>query len=68
MAQLGAVAVWKNFKEDPEKGLQNYLNALKLGYKRTIPEIYEAADIKFDFSKEYIRELMQFVANELEMH
>ena len=66
MAQLGALAVWKNFKQDPGKGLESYLKALKLGYKRSIPEIYKAANIKFDFSKEYIRDLMQFVREELE--
>ena len=66
MAQLGAVAIWKNFREDPDKGLQGYLNALKLGYTRTIPEIYEAANIRFDFSQGYISELMQFVKSELD--
>ena len=65
MAQLGAVAVWKNFKEDPDKGLNGYMNALKLGYTRSIPEVYEAANIRFDFSKGYIKELMQFVKEEL---
>lgn len=65
MAQLGAIAMWRNFRNDPKKGLEGYQNALKLGYLRTIPEIYEAADIKFDFSKKYIRELMAFVRNEL---
>lgn len=65
MAQLGAIAVWRNFRMDPQKGLQGYQNALKLGYLRTIPEIYEAADIKFDFSRDYIRELMGFVKGEL---
>jgi oligoendopeptidase F len=50
MAQLGAIAVWKNYKENPEKGLQQYLDALKLGYTKTITEIYETAGIKFDFS------------------
>ncbi|HAA12647.1 MAG TPA: M3 family oligoendopeptidase [Cytophagales bacterium] len=64
-AQLGAVAVWKNYKENPEKGLQGYLDALKLGYTKSIPEVYAAAGIKFDFSREYIRELMQFVRQEL---
>jgi len=34
MAQLGAIAVWKNYKENPEKGLQQYLDALKLGYNQ----------------------------------
>jgi oligoendopeptidase F len=67
MAQLGAIAVWKNYKEDNKKGLDGYMNALKLGYTATIPEIYEAAGIKFDFSREYIRELMQFVKSELKV-
>ncbi len=65
MAQLGAVAVWKNFREDNRKGLEGYMNALRLGYTRSIPEVYEAAGIKFDFSRDYIRELMQFVREEL---
>lgn len=66
MAQLGAIAVWRNFKKNPQMGLQGYVNALKLGYKRTIPEIYQAANIRFDFSKTYIRELMTFVREELD--
>lgn len=65
MAQLGAIAVWRNFRHDRQKGLQGYQNALKLGYMRTIPEIYKAAGIKFDFSKGYIHELMDFVREEL---
>jgi oligoendopeptidase F len=65
MAQLGAIAVWKNFKKDNKKGLEGYMKALKLGYTATIPEIYEAAGIKFDFSREYIKELMTFVKAEL---
>ncbi len=66
MAQLGAVAVWRNFRRDPARGLQGYQNALKLGYMKSIPEIYKAANIRFDFSKEYIKELMGFVREELE--
>ncbi|MEO5603403.1 MAG: M3 family oligoendopeptidase [Cyclobacteriaceae bacterium] len=65
MAQLGAIAVWRNFRKDPKKGLAGYQNALKLGYLRTIPEIYEAANVKFDFSIGYIHELMDFVRKEL---
>jgi len=65
MAQLGAIAVWRNFRKDRAKGLEGYTNALKLGYMRTIPEIYKAANIKFDFSRTYIKELMDFVKGEL---
>jgi oligoendopeptidase F len=64
MAQLGAIAVWRNFRKDPAKGLKGYQDALRLGYLRTIPEVYEAANVKFDFSRNYIRELMTFVREE----
>ncbi|MCU0428605.1 MAG: M3 family oligoendopeptidase [Cytophagaceae bacterium] len=66
MAQLGAIAVWKNFKENPQKGFAQYKEALKLGYTKSIPEVYQAAGIRFDFSRSYIRELMQFVRTEME--
>ena len=65
MAQLGAIAVWKNYKENPEKGLKNYMDALSLGYSKSIKNVYETAGIKFDFSASYIKELMDFVKLEL---
>lgn len=66
MAQLGAIAVYRNFVADPEKALQQYTDALKLGNCRSIPEVYEAAGIRFDFSADYIRELAEFVSAEIE--
>lgn len=66
MAQLGAIAVWRNFRKDRKAGLEGYQNALKLGYMKSIPEIYKAANIKFDFSRAYIKELIDFVRTELD--
>lgn len=66
IAQLGAIAVWKNYKENPVKALEQYLAALALGYTKPMNEIYETAGIKFDFSAEYVKELAQFVKEELE--
>lgn len=66
MAQLGAIAVWKNYKENPQKAIQQYMDALKLGYTKSIPEIYQTAGIAFDFSQDYIKELVTFVQNELQ--
>jgi oligoendopeptidase F len=66
MAQLGAIAVWRNYKEDPVKALGQFKEALKAGYTHTIPETYALAGIKFDFSKTYISELMDFVQVELD--
>ncbi len=65
MAQLGAIALWRNFRKNKAEGLAGYQRALKLGNLTTIPEIYKAAGIKFDFSKSYIRELMNFVREEM---
>lgn len=65
MAQLGAIAIWRNYRQQGKAGLESYLRALKLGNMGTIPEIYRAAGIRFDFSRAYIRELMQFVQEEM---
>lgn len=65
IAQLGAIAIWKNYKENPERALEQYLAALSLGYSKPINEIYETAGIQFDFSLSYIQELASFVKDEL---
>ena len=66
IAQLGALGVWKNSMTDFPKAIEDYKNALRLGYTKTIPEIYTTAGIKFDFTEEYLKELADFVKNELE--
>ncbi|MBE9602149.1 M3 family oligoendopeptidase [Pedobacter sp. MC2016-24] len=66
IAQLGAIAIWKNYKENPSKALEQYLDALALGYTKPINEIYETAGIKFDFSQAYVAELANFVKDELQ--
>lgn len=66
MAQLGAIAIWKRYREQPEQALEDYINALRLGYTKKIGEIYAAAGIEFNFSTDYVKELAQFVQSELD--
>jgi oligoendopeptidase F len=66
IAQLGAIGGWKQYKENKENALNNYIAALSLGGTRTLPELYEAAHLKFDFSKDHIKQLMYFVSTEME--
>ncbi len=66
IAQLGAIGMWKQYRDNPEKALENYMKGLSLGGTKTLPALYEAAGIAFDFSPEKISELMVFVKNELE--
>lgn len=65
MAQLGALAVWKNSKSNFRKAIDQYKLALSLGYTKSIPEIYQTAGITFDFSKENISELAKMIQEEL---
>lgn len=57
IAQLGALGVWSNYKKDPAKALTDYKNALSLGYTKSIPEIYETAGLKFDFSQSALEDI-----------
>lgn len=66
IAQLGAIAMWKQFKENKTQALDNYVQALSLGNTKTLPELYKAAGIKFDFSPAYVKELADFVKAEIE--
>lgn len=65
-AQLGAIALWKNFKQNPTKTVEDYKKALSLGYTKPIPVFYETAGARFDFSKEYVATLVDFVNAELD--
>lgn len=65
-AQLGALAIWRNYLQEPAKALQQYKDALSLGYTVPIPQVYDKAGIKFDFSDKYISSIAEFVWKELE--
>lgn len=65
IAQLGALAVWRNYCANPAKALDQYLNALSLGYTKPMKEIYATAGISFDFSQGYIAELMAFLVEKI---
>jgi oligoendopeptidase F len=66
IAQLGALQVWRNYREDPERTLGQVLEAFALGGTRPLPELFETAGIRFDFSEGMLRPLIDAVAEELE--
>jgi len=66
IAQLGAIGLWQQYKKNPTAALENYLQALSLGGTRTLPQLFEAAGLSFDFSGPRISQLMQFVKAELD--
>lgn len=66
IAQLGAIAMWRQYQQDKKAALDNYMAALSCGYTKTLKELYNTAGIQFDFSPNYIKELSGFVATQLE--
>lgn len=65
IAQLGAIAMWRQYRENKEQALENYKAALALGYTKTLKELYATAGIRFDFSPAYVAELGSFVKERL---
>jgi oligoendopeptidase F len=66
IAQLGAIAMWRQYRGNKEQALENYKAALALGYTKTLQELYATAGIKFDFSPAYVAELGSFVKERLQ--
>ncbi len=65
IAQLGALQVWENFKQNPKKGLESLFRAESLGSSRPLPDLFAAANIRFDFSPATIEPLIRDVCDEL---
>lgn len=66
IAQLGALGLWMQYKQNKKQALDNYINALSLGGTRTLPELYKAAGLEYNFSGDYIKKLMDFIKSEIE--
>jgi oligoendopeptidase F len=66
IAQLGAIGLWKQFKENKEQALNNYITALAQGGTRTLPELFRSAGLHFDFSPSVVGTLMAFVNTEMQ--
>ena len=65
IAQLGAIGMWMQYKQNPQLALDNYCAALSLGGTKTLPNLYKTAGLDFDFSPAKIKVLMEFVKNEM---
>ncbi|MBN8673778.1 MAG: M3 family oligoendopeptidase [Chitinophagales bacterium] len=65
IAQLGAIGLWMQYKKNPDAAVENYIKALDLGGTRTLPELFQAAGLRFDFSPAHISKLMGFVQEEM---
>ena len=58
IAQLGSLQLWKTQLDNPQKALDDYANAMKLGNTRTLPELFSSADLKLGFDEGHFLSLM----------
>ena len=66
IAQLGALQIYNNSKQDKAKAIKAYRHSLSFGGTRPLPELFEAADIKFDFGDSTIEPLIKTVRQDLQ--
>ena len=67
IAQLGALQIWKHSLEHPQETVQQYRQALGLGYTKGLAELFSAAGIRLPFDAELVKDLMKLVSQHLEL-
>ena len=65
IAQLGALQLWANSLKDPRAALAAYKHALSLGGSQPLPQLFAAANLKFDFTTATLAPLMALVQKKL---
>ncbi len=66
IAQIGALQLWRNARQDKAQALKQYREALALGGSRPLPELWSAAGLTFDFSKATLAPLIEDLMAELD--
>ena len=66
IAQLGAIGLYMQYKQNKKQALSNYCKALSLGGTKTLPELYAAAGLTFSLSPTTINTYVSFIQAEME--
>ena len=68
IAQLGALGIWLQSKQDMSQAIGNYKKALTLGGSKPLPELFAAAGLTFDFSEKTVRPLAEVLLKEWQQY
>ncbi|MCB8982989.1 MAG: M3 family oligoendopeptidase [Ardenticatenaceae bacterium] len=61
MAQVGALQVWRNARQNQAEAVAAYRRALALGGTKPLPELFAAAGAEFRFDTEMLSDLVELV-------
>ena len=65
IAQLGALQMWLQYRENPERALENYSTAMRLGGSRPLPDLFAAGGMDFNLGRSTVQGLIDAVRDEL---
>ena len=66
IAQIGALQVWRNAGRNQAEAVRRYREALALGATRSLPDLFEAAGVRFTFDAGEIGALVALVEERME--
>jgi oligoendopeptidase F len=65
IAQMGGVQLWLNSRKNYPHAVESYIRGLSLGSQRTLPELFSATSLNFDFSKSWVEQLGRVLFEEI---
>jgi oligoendopeptidase F len=66
LAQLGAVQIWRNARQDPAAALESYRRALSLGGTVPLPELFRTAGARLAFDSRSLEDAASLILETLE--
>ena len=66
IAQVGALQMWLNYRQDPRRAVEAYKAALTLGGSRPLPELWRTAGLELNFNEAMMRRLTGAIEKELD--
>jgi oligoendopeptidase F len=55
IATLGALGIWLHYRRDPEAAIASYKRGLSLGSSKPLPELFEAAGVKWGLGEDEVQ-------------
>lgn len=65
IAQLGALRLWGKTQEDRKRAIDKYIEALRLGGGKPLPELFSAAELPFDFGPDSLSQAAKTILRTL---
>lgn len=66
IAQLGAVQLWLQSKKNYPSTVENYIRGLSLGAQRSLPDLFLATGLEFNFAQPWVERIGRVLFDEID--